>query len=269
MVLQEFAIAKICSVFGVGPRVLSPYGFDVICYRNCIEFCMERCLPWCVRYHHQDKVNIEKRLKHCMKVMHLLRLVHRDIKPSNIVFSPSVDDYVFCDFGISHPIAEETGFKTKTAQSGTHSFMSHEMALISQVTPGEADLYYNDMHCLQISLKMMELQYSVPLPKLATTPEAINPLCRVFSTIYRIFTDQPIPDIDQQLSFYTRQFAGYFPQLKSLLPSGMYMDQFHAYSDIDFVASSLPIDMNIYRYLSLCNPKDPRIDMVLKRIYRR
>lgn len=104
-VLEEFAIAKICSVFGVGPKIVNPYGFDIVCYRNCIEFCMERCLPWKAEYDNCTKMIMEKRLKHCMKVMHLLRLVHRDIKPSNIVFSPSVNDYVFCDFGISHPIA--------------------------------------------------------------------------------------------------------------------------------------------------------------------
>lgn len=44
------------------------------------------------------------RLKYCLQVMHLLRFVHRDIKPDNIVFSPSINNFVLCDFGISHPV---------------------------------------------------------------------------------------------------------------------------------------------------------------------
>jgi len=39
-ILTEFAIAKVCSMFGIAPKVLTPFGFDVICYRNCVEFFM-------------------------------------------------------------------------------------------------------------------------------------------------------------------------------------------------------------------------------------
>lgn len=158
VILHEFAIAKLCSMFELGPKILNPYGFDIVCYRNCAEFCMERCLPWEVSYGDMNKSAMETRLKHCMKVMHLLGIVHRDIKPRNIMFSPSLKDLVFCDFGISHPIAEEVGFKTKTTKSGTQSFMSHEMSSASTSAPSYVDLYYNDMYCLQVSLKMIELQ---------------------------------------------------------------------------------------------------------------
>lgn len=45
-ILEEFAIAKVCSMFGIAPKILTPFGFDIICYRNCAEFFMERCYPW-------------------------------------------------------------------------------------------------------------------------------------------------------------------------------------------------------------------------------
>lgn len=138
------------------------------------------------------------RLKHCMKVMHLLRIVHRDIKPGNIVFSPTLGDLVFCDLGISHPVAEQIGFKTKTVQSGTYAFMSHEMCSLSVITPGYADLYYNDMHCLQLSLKIMQLQQPAKqLPMVSVPP---NPLCKVYLTLYKIWSKQPI-DTSLQISF--------------------------------------------------------------------
>lgn len=92
-------------MFTIAPKILTPYGFDLICYRNCIEFCMEQCLPW-YSAHIYGPDEIEERLKHCMVVMHLLRIVHRDIKPDNIVWSPSLQQLVLCDFGISTPVAE-------------------------------------------------------------------------------------------------------------------------------------------------------------------
>lgn len=217
-VLQEFAIAKVCSMFGIGPKILNPYGFDVVCYRNCAEFCMERCLPWSYGYSSEDKKLMERRLKYCVYIMHLLRIVHKDIKPSNIVFSPSVGDLVLCDFGISHQISEQIGFKTKTVQSGTFSFMSHEMALLSVVTPGYADLYYNDMHCLQVSLTLMERKQPEPRPEVSLPN---NPLCKVFTTLYKIWLKQPL-EKNQQIDQYARQFVKFFPEVNSLLASGVY-----------------------------------------------
>ena len=42
-VIMEFAIAKVCSMLAVGPRLKLDIGFDLVCYRDCIEFYMERC----------------------------------------------------------------------------------------------------------------------------------------------------------------------------------------------------------------------------------
>lgn len=42
-VITEYGIAKICSMLGIGPRIL-PWGwFDLVCYQDCIEFGMELC----------------------------------------------------------------------------------------------------------------------------------------------------------------------------------------------------------------------------------
>lgn len=42
-----------------------------------------------------------ERMKFCLRTMHIMGLVHKDIKPQNIMYSPSVGDYVFIDFGIT------------------------------------------------------------------------------------------------------------------------------------------------------------------------
>mgnify|MGYP000862317766 CR=1 FL=1 len=98
--LFEFAVAKVCSVFGVGVPILTPYGFDLLCFRDHVEFSMELCQP----LSEPVDSSIVTRLKHCMRVMHLLRIVHKDIKPANILYCGSVGDYVLCDFGISHVV---------------------------------------------------------------------------------------------------------------------------------------------------------------------
>lgn len=41
--ISEFFILKIASALQVGPFIHSPFGFDLIIYRNCIEFAMEFC----------------------------------------------------------------------------------------------------------------------------------------------------------------------------------------------------------------------------------
>lgn len=47
------------------------------------------------------------------------------------------------------------------------------------------------------------------------------------------------------------------------------MEQSGSYLDIDFLVSSVPIDSRIYDFLSQCDPKNPKIDAILLRIYRR
>lgn len=61
----------------------------------------------------------------------------------------------------------------------------------------------------------------------------------------------------------------YFPEIRNLQPSGVLSDQPSRYLDIEFVASSLPIDNTVHKYLSRCNQEDPKIDVLLRRIFRR
>lgn len=91
-------------------------------------------------------------------MMHLLKFVHRDIKPSNIVWSPAANGLVFCDFGVSHPIAEEPGQTTITQFAGTVNFTCGELAVIAEKDDiVNVDLYYNDMYALNITLQLMTM----------------------------------------------------------------------------------------------------------------
>jgi hypothetical protein len=42
-VVIEVAIAKICSLFEIGPQLDFSIGFDLLCYSDCTEFHMEQC----------------------------------------------------------------------------------------------------------------------------------------------------------------------------------------------------------------------------------
>jgi predicted Ser/Thr protein kinase len=43
--MKECAIAKLCSMFGIGPEVETSIPFDLIVYENAIQFNMKRCEP--------------------------------------------------------------------------------------------------------------------------------------------------------------------------------------------------------------------------------
>lgn len=45
-VIVECAIAKVCSILAIGPKMKLDIGFDLVCYRDCIEFYMEKCEPY-------------------------------------------------------------------------------------------------------------------------------------------------------------------------------------------------------------------------------
>ena len=85
--------------------------------------------------------------------MHSLQIIHGDIKPENVMFSPSLQKYVFVDFGLSRILAQKRGQTTFTHYFGTPPFSSAEMRkLYEEDTTGEVDLYKNDEHCLNITL---------------------------------------------------------------------------------------------------------------------
>lgn len=87
--------------------------------------------------------------------MHKLRLIHKDIKPPNILYSHEQEDYVLCDFGISHFVVEEVGWKSPTYRDGTSNFMTEEMANMSSSSLAQIDLYWNDLHGINKSLAIM------------------------------------------------------------------------------------------------------------------
>jgi serine/threonine protein kinase len=68
-------------------------------YRNCMEFSMECCRE-VVTYNPQ----METDLLRALAKLHQNHIVHFDIKPENICFSPSLNKYVFIDFGLSEVI---------------------------------------------------------------------------------------------------------------------------------------------------------------------
>jgi serine/threonine protein kinase len=148
-VLMEYAIAKVCGIFGVGVPLFTPYGFDILCFKDHLEFSMELCYSRTIPKGNEE---VAKRLRYCLRVMHLLGMVHKDIKHANILYCASVDDYVFCDFGLSHAVAESLGFTSHTHREGTNKFMSPEMRSIKERDSAYIDLYYNDMYGLQITL---------------------------------------------------------------------------------------------------------------------
>lgn len=73
-------------------------------------------------------------------------------------------------------------------------FMSYEMALLSNFKPGYVDLHYNDMHCLQGALKII-LNHPI-VPRELEKIELINPLCRLYSVLHRIYSNQPMLNED-------------------------------------------------------------------------
>jgi serine/threonine protein kinase len=65
---------------------------------------MEKCSPAEDFIGYKTLANCEIRLKYCLKVLHLLKIIHKDIKPSNIMYSKSIKDFVLCDFGLSQSV---------------------------------------------------------------------------------------------------------------------------------------------------------------------
>jgi serine/threonine protein kinase len=55
--------------------------------------------------------------------MHMICLIHKDIKPANILYSPSRNELVLCDFGISDFVADKIGWKSLTFKEGTKHYM--------------------------------------------------------------------------------------------------------------------------------------------------
>jgi hypothetical protein len=44
-ILREYSFYRIAGCLGIGPALLTPFGFDIIIYEECIEFAMEQMDP--------------------------------------------------------------------------------------------------------------------------------------------------------------------------------------------------------------------------------
>jgi serine/threonine protein kinase len=149
-VLKEYAINYMMSVLEIGPKVLRKFGFDILVYEDCIEYCMEYCQT--NKVFEQGKTDLD--LKTALLTMHQINLVHLDIKPDNIAYSPHFKKWVFLDFGFSEFIEEKLGEKTFLCYVGTYEYSSPEMkkALTSD---NYVDLYFNDVYALEKSFSFM------------------------------------------------------------------------------------------------------------------
>ena len=76
-VMRELFLLNIASALGIGPKMRKIYGFDLVIYRNTIEFSME----FCERYDANDSTKLEDDLKKKLKLLHRCHIVHNDIKP--------------------------------------------------------------------------------------------------------------------------------------------------------------------------------------------
>lgn len=114
MVLKEFAFTKIFSVLKIGPKLCTPFGFDLIRYKNGLTFNIERCYPIQLSTptikKQKNKIEFKKvvytkdinDLKRGLTIMHGLKILHADIKQANIMYSASWGKCVFIDFGIAN-----------------------------------------------------------------------------------------------------------------------------------------------------------------------
>ena len=85
-------------------------------------------------------------MKANLLALHSWKVFHLDIKPENVLYSPTFNRFVFCDFGFSVAKRERFGYKSRTNFRGTLGNCSVEMRELyaSEATEGEVDLYLND-----------------------------------------------------------------------------------------------------------------------------
>jgi serine/threonine protein kinase len=101
--IKEWFLLKIVSALEIGPKMEPYFGFDILMYRDCVEFAMEKC-----ELFEQNSFNSEV-LYYNLAILHSYHIVHCDIKPENIMLSPTFRKAVFIDFNLSKMIKENIG----------------------------------------------------------------------------------------------------------------------------------------------------------------
>ena len=73
----------------------------------------------------------------------------------NIMFRTKTKQLIFIDYDYSKVVQEDVGFKSRSNFSGSAIYCSKEMgrAINYKEIVKYIDLYYNDVHCLEGSLK--------------------------------------------------------------------------------------------------------------------
>lgn len=255
-VLVEYAFARVLAMLGVGPRLKRDIGFDLVCYRDCIEFFMEKCEP--IQVHTATNKWSEadsRRLKYCVRVIHCHQLIHRDIKPANIVWSPSVGDYVLCDFGISCSVPEEVGFKSKTDSSGTEEYMSKQMKQLKG--EGFVDLYYNDMHALEVSLyELVNMKRSERLYPPTSGSGEPTPRIMLLKSLSKLLKGAQLEDGEA-----TNSPPLSAPELK-LAETGAHLLE----PNIEFLLNSVEVSFELQRFLQECDQNNEHVSIISKRV---
>ena len=88
-------------------------------------------------------------------MMHSLSVVHRDIKPDNILWSNSLEEFVFSDFGMTSLLKEKWNEATMTGFVGTPGYCSKEMERLMGGDKGYVNLYINDLVGLNATIKTL------------------------------------------------------------------------------------------------------------------
>jgi hypothetical protein len=150
-VVKEWSILRVSAALECSPLIEQQLGFDIVVYDDCLQYATERghALP-------QLTLREAQLLKEELVLLHRLRVIHSDVKPENIVFSSAFQKPVLIDFGLSEVVEEECGFKTVGGFRGTPNYCSPEMFALMMQGRSYVDLYYNDAHCLGLTLRHLK-----------------------------------------------------------------------------------------------------------------
>jgi tRNA A-37 threonylcarbamoyl transferase component Bud32 len=116
-------MGKIAWMLGSGPEVNNFQGFDILVFKDCIEFAMEYC-ETTVELGEKAARDLRRALLH----NHLFQLIHFDIKLENVCYLARERKYVLIDYGLSEIVPESAGCKSFTKFKGTLTNSSPEMA---------------------------------------------------------------------------------------------------------------------------------------------
>ena len=102
--LLEYLVFQMAAKLDCGPAMPKIFAFDMVIFKNCIEFTMEFC-----NHRLQPGPSLAADLIFALRSLHSINVIHFDIKPDNICFSEQAGKAVFIDFGLHEVVREEVG----------------------------------------------------------------------------------------------------------------------------------------------------------------